>query len=163
MDTFSQEDFHIFASSNDHLRKGTVKGKFSSYLARNSWPRRVCNRTSSNVNKMLVRMTFRMVLLCTVSSQVQDNVLQHLSKVMEHGQHVTGLAGRCDAKRRIIQITLQTRLYGALSNKPQPSITLAVLQCVSVDRPVWWLRKLNTRTDGRTDGRTDSPFVLHIH
>jgi hypothetical protein len=58
-----------------------------------------------------------MVLLCTVSSQIQENVLQHLSKVMEHGQHVTGLAGRCDAKRRIIQITLQTRLYGALSNK----------------------------------------------
>jgi hypothetical protein len=37
--------------------------------------------------------------------------------VMEHGQHVTGLSGRCDAKRCIIQITLQTRLYGALSNK----------------------------------------------
>lgn len=76
---------------------------------------------------MLVRMTFIMVLLCTVGSQIQENVLQHLSKVMEHGQHVTGLSGRCDAKRCIIQITLQTRLYGAFSNKPKPSITVAVL------------------------------------
>jgi len=117
MDTFSQEDFHIFPSNNDHLRQGTVKGKFSGYLSRNSWPRCVCNRTSRNVNRMLVRMTFIMVLLCTVGSQIQENMLQHLSKVMEHGQHVTGLSGRCDAKRCIIQITLQTRLYGALSNK----------------------------------------------
>jgi hypothetical protein len=118
MDTFSQEDFHIFASSNNHLRHGTVKRKFSGYLSRNSWPRCVCNRTSRNLNKMLVRMTFVMVLLWTVSSQIQENVLQHLSKVMEHGQHVTGLSARCDVKRCIVQITLQTRLYGALSNKP---------------------------------------------
>jgi len=118
MDTFLQEYFHIFASSNDHLRQGTVKSKFSLYLSRNSWPRCVCNRTSRNVNKMLVRMTFIMVLLWTVGSQIQENVPQHLSKVMEHGQHITGLSGRCDAKRCIIQITLQTRFYGAVSNKP---------------------------------------------
>ena len=63
-------------------------------------------------------MTFIMVLLCTVGLQIQENVLPHLSEVMEHGQNVTGLSGRCDAKRCIIQIALQTRLYGALSNKP---------------------------------------------
>jgi len=112
-----REIFHVFASSNDHLWQGTVKGKFFYYLSRNSWPRCVCNRTSRKVNKMLVRMTVIMVLLCTVGSQIQENVLQHLSKVMEHGQHVTGLSGRCDAKRCIIQITLQTRLYGGSSVK----------------------------------------------
>jgi hypothetical protein len=118
MDTFSQVDFHIFASSFDYLRQGNVKSKFSGYLTRNCWPRCVCNRTSRNVKKMLLRMTYIMVLLCTVGSQIQENVFQHLSEVMEHGQHVTGLSDRCDAKRRIIQITLQTRFCGALSNKP---------------------------------------------